>query len=96
MRRFSLTPPDFEAGFRAFVEERRDTPQDVDAIVQGVLAAVRAEGLSALLRFAREFDRVELDEHTIRVSEDEIAAGAAACPVEVREAIGFAAQRIRA
>lgn len=96
MRRFRTTDPGFEAGFKAFVEERRDTPHDVDAIVRDVLAAVRAEGLAALLRFARDFDKVELTEQTIRVSQDEIEAGAAACAPEVREAIGFAAARIRA
>ncbi|CAN7281474.1 histidinol dehydrogenase [Phenylobacterium sp. LjRoot225] len=95
MRRFRTSDPGFEADFRAFVEERRDTPDDVDAIVRDVLAAVRAEGLAALLRFAREFDRVEIDESNIRVSEAEIEAGAAACAPEVREAIAFAAERIR-
>jgi histidinol dehydrogenase len=95
MRRFHLNDPSFEADFAAFVEERRDTPEEVDAIVRDVLAAVRAEGLEALLRFAREFDRVELDEVSIRVSPEEIAAGAAACPQEVRDAIAFAAARIR-
>jgi histidinol dehydrogenase len=68
----------------------------VDAIVADVLAAVRTEGLDALLRYAREFDKIELNERTIRVSEDEIEAGWKACPVEVREAIAFAAKRIRA
>ena len=47
-------------------------------------------------RFARDFDKVELDEHSIRVSDAEIAAGAQACPQDVREAISFAATRIRA
>ncbi|HKR90193.1 MAG TPA: histidinol dehydrogenase [Phenylobacterium sp.] len=96
MRRFHISDPGFEAGFNAFVEERRDTPRDVDAIVADVLAAVRAEGLGALLRFAREFDKVEIDETNIRVSEAEIEAGFAACAPEVREAIAFAAARIRA
>jgi histidinol dehydrogenase len=96
MRQFRTSDPGFEAAFRAFVEERRDTPDDVDAIVRDVLAAVRAEGLAALLRFAREFDRVEIDESNIGVSQDEIEAGAAACAPEVREAIAFAAARIRA
>ncbi|HVI33789.1 histidinol dehydrogenase [Phenylobacterium sp.] len=96
MRRFRFSDPDFEAAFCAFVEERRDTPEEVDAIVRDVLTAVRTEGLSALLRFAREFDRVELDEASLRVSEAEIEAGAEACPTEVREAIAFAAKRIRA
>jgi histidinol dehydrogenase len=96
MRRFDSSQPDFRSAFVAFIEERRDTPHDVDAIVADVLAAVRTEGLDALLRYAREFDKIELNEHTIRVSEDEIEAGWKACPVEVREAIAFAAKRIRA
>jgi histidinol dehydrogenase len=95
MRRFKFSAPDFPTAFAAFVDERRETPEDVDAIVRDVLAAVRADGLTALLRFAREFDGVELDETTIRVSEAEIDAGAEACPSAVREAIAFAAERIR-
>jgi histidinol dehydrogenase len=95
MRSFRFTDPDFETEFAAFLEERRDTPDDVDAIVREVIAAVRAEGLAALLRFALKFDGVALDEQSIRVSEAEIDAGAAACPPAVREAIAFAAERIR-
>ncbi|WP_309091074.1 histidinol dehydrogenase, partial [Phenylobacterium sp.] len=96
MRRFTFTDPGFQDAFAAFVAERRDTPDEVDAIVRDVLAAVRAEGVSALLRYAREFDKVELTEETLRVSPEEIAEGAAACSAEVRDAIAFAAARIRA
>lgn len=96
MRRFRFSDPGFQAAFSAFVNERRDTPEDVDAVVREVLAAVRAEGVAALLRYAHEFDRVELTEATLRVSAEEIADGAAACPAEVRDAIAFAARRIRA
>ena len=95
MRRFHFTDPDFETAFSAFIEERRETPEEVDAIVRDIIAAVRAEGLSALLRFAQEFDGVALDEQSIRVTEAEIEAGAAACSESVREAIAFAAERIR-
>lgn len=96
MRRFRFSEPGFQAAFSAFIAERRETPEEVDAIVRDVLAAVRAEGVSALLRYAREFDRVELTEATLHVSADEIAEGAAACPAEVRAAIAFASARIRA
>ena len=96
MRRFSYSDPGFESAFAAFVDERRDTPEEVDAAVRDVLAAVRADGLEALLRFAREFDRVELDEGSIRVTAEEIEVGAAQCPAPVREAIAFAAARIAA
>ena len=95
MRRFRFSDPGFQAAFSAFVAERRETPEEVDAIVRDVLAAVRSEGVSALLRYAREFDKVELTEATLRVTADEIAEGAAACAPEVREAIAFAARRIR-
>ena len=96
MRRFRHTDPDFEAAFVAFVDERRDTPEDVDVAVRDILAAVRQEGLAALLRLARQFDGIELDEVSIRVSAEEIEAGAAHCAADVREAIAFAAGRIRA
>lgn len=95
MRRFRFEDPDFRTAFSSFVAERRDTPEEVDTIVRDVLAAVRAEGVAALLRYAREFDRVDLTESTMRVSEEEIAKGAAACPADVRDAISFAAARIR-
>jgi histidinol dehydrogenase len=96
MRRFQFADPGFQAAFAAFSSVRRDTPPDVDAAVVRVLAAIRRDGLSALIRFTREFDGVELDEATIHVTAEEIAAGAAACPIEVREAIALAASRIRA
>jgi len=96
MRRFRHTDPDFEAAFAAFVDERRETPDDVDAAVRDILAAVRAEGLPALLRLAQQFDGIELDEASLGVSAEEIEEGARQCPGEVRQAIDFAARRIRA
>lgn len=96
MRRFTFADPRFETDFAAFVDERRDTPEEVDAAVRDVLAAVRAEGLEAVLRFSRQFDRADLTEATLRVTEEEIEAGARQCPQEVRDAIAFAAARIRA
>jgi histidinol dehydrogenase len=96
MRTFRFTDPDFEAAFAAFVEERRETPETVDAIVRDVLSAVRSEGLDAVLRYSREFDRSEVDETTIRVTAEEIEAGAQQCAPDVRAAIAFAAARIRA
>jgi histidinol dehydrogenase len=96
MRSFKFSDPGFEAAFAAFIDERRETPEEVDAAVRDVLAAVKAEGVAALLQFSQDFDRVELTEETLRVSADEIAAGAAECAPEVRAAIDFAAKRIRA
>lgn len=96
MRRLNASDPDFESAFEAFLAEPRGAPADVEASVRAVIAAVRAEGVSALLRFSREFDRAELDERSIRVTREEIEATAARCPTDVREAIAFAARRIAA
>ena len=96
MRRFDTTDPDFDAAFDAFLAERRGAPADVDAAVASVIEAVRAEGLAALLRYTERFDRVFLDEASIRVTPREIQAGVDACSEEVLQAIAFAAARIRA
>jgi histidinol dehydrogenase len=96
MRRFDSSDADFDSAFTAFLHERRGSPADVDAAVAEIIEAVRTEGLAAVLRFAARFDKVELDERTIRVTPEEIEAGVAACPAEVRAAIDFAAQRIEA
>ena len=96
MRRLDFSNPDFPATFRAFLNERRGSPADVDAAAAEVLEAVRTRGLKAVLDYTRKFDRADLTAETIRVTPEEIEAGAAACAPDVREAIAFAAARIRA
>ena len=96
MRRFRFSDPDFEPAFAAFIDERRETPEDVDLAVRDVLAAVRNRGLEAVLDYGRKFDGAELTAESLRVSPEEIEAGLAACPADVREAIDFAAARIGA
>ncbi len=95
MRRFDARTPGFAASFRAFLDERRGSDSDVDVAVAAIIAAVKAEGLPAVLRLTASLDRVELDERSIGVTAGEIEAGAALCPQPVREALAFAADRIR-
>ena len=96
MRQFDFTAPDFSAAFRTFLDERRGSPADVDAAVADILAEVQAHGLDAVLHFAERFDKVKLDEASLRVGPEEIERGAAETAPEVRDAIAFAARRIRA
>lgn len=96
MRRFNSREPDFDTRFRAFLNERRGVDPDVDAAVAEIIEAVRAGGVGAVLDYTRRFDKVELTEADLKVSDAEIEAGAAATPPQVREAIDFAARRIRA
>jgi len=96
MRRFNAQDPGFDADFAAFLDEPRGSPAEVDAAGRRDHRAGKGRGLRALLDYARRFDGIELDEESIHVTPDEIAAGAAECALEVREAIAFAATRIRA
>jgi histidinol dehydrogenase len=95
MRRFNVTDQGFDAAFAAFLNERRGSPADVDAAVAEIVEGVRTGGIEAVLDYARKFDCADLTEETVRVTEEEIAAGAAACEPQVLEAIAFAAERIR-
>ena len=96
MRRFDSRDPAFEAAFKAFLDEPRGSPADVDSAVADILAGVKAGGLNALLDYGERFDKVKLTADSLRVTQDEIKDGAARAPVEVRDAIAFAADRIRA
>ncbi len=95
MRRFDASDPEFSAGFRAFLDEPRGSPADVDAAVAAIIEGVRTRGLEAVLEYAARFDGAVLTADTLRVTPEEIAAGVAACAPDVREAIAFAARRIR-
>jgi histidinol dehydrogenase len=95
MRRFNAHDPGFDAAFDAFLDEPRGSPAQVDEAVAKILERVHREGLGAVLEFARRFDDPNLTEASLRVSPEEIEDGAVRCPPEVREAIAFAAARIR-
>ncbi len=96
MRRFDFSSADFASRFAAFLTEPRGAPADVDGAVVRVIEAVRAEGAAALIRFSHDFDKFDLTLETLRVSSEEIEAGVALCPPDVRAAITFAARRIGA
>jgi len=96
VRRFDAAAPDFERAFAAFLATPRGRPADVEAAVAEIVEAVKAEGLAAVLRYARRFEGADLDAETLAVTPEEIAAGARDCPDDVRQALDFAAERIRA
>ncbi|QIE45492.1 histidinol dehydrogenase [Pseudohalocynthiibacter aestuariivivens] len=88
--------PDFEAAFSALLSAKREDSPDVDAVVAGIIADVRARGDAALIELTEKFDRVSLTPDTIRLSAEEVAQAADKVPAEVREALELAAARIRA
>ena len=85
---------DFEAGFRALLAAKRESAPDVDAAVAAIIDDVAARGDAALVEYTNRFDRVSLGAGQLRLSADEIAAGAEAAPAETVAALRLAAERI--
>ena len=87
--------PDFETGFSALLAARRDKATDVDGVVAGIIADIRARGDAALLELTRRFDRMDLTADRLAFSEAEIAADCAKVGAQDRAALELAAGRIR-
>ncbi len=94
--RLNAKDRDFAVCFSALVDARRDADEDVSRVVREIIADVRRDGDAALLRYSRRFDGVELEAATLRVSSAEIDAGERAASVQVKDALSFAASRIKA
>jgi len=94
-QRLDADSPGFAAAFEAFLAAKRETAADVQDAVAAILADVRARGDDALVEYTHRFDRVRLTAAELRVSGEEIARTAALAPPEAKEALAFAAGRIR-
>ncbi|WP_438987405.1 histidinol dehydrogenase [Marivivens donghaensis] len=90
------TDADFEQDFVALLGMKREDSPDVDAVVAGIIADVRARGDAAVLELTAKFDRMELTADQLRFSDAEIEAECAKVSDEDRAALELAAERIRA
>jgi len=90
------TDADFEARFTALLGAKREDSPDVDAVVAGIIADVRARGDAAVIALTAKFDRLELTPQTMRYSAQEIEAECALVSDADRAALELAATRIRA
>src|ERR1700687_589208 len=93
-RTLSTKDPGFEAAFRALLAAKRESAADVDDAVAAIIDAVAARGDAALVEYTNRFDRVRLTPERLRLSADEIAAGAASVLPETVAALRLAAERI--
>jgi histidinol dehydrogenase len=86
----------FEARFDALLTMKREDTPEVDDIVAGIIADVRARGDAAVIALTQKFDRMALTPETLAFTPDEIDAAIAEVPAEERVALELAADRIRA
>ncbi len=96
MIRLATTDPGFEAAFTALLGQARETTESVDQAVAKILADVRSEGDTALLRYTERFDRLTLAADRLRISADEIDAAVSGIPSDLMAALDLAATRIEA
>ena len=87
---------DFEVAFNTLLNAKREDSPDVDAIVAGIIADVRARGDEAVLELTEKFDRIKLTPDTMRVTADEVEEAASQVAPDVRAAPELAATRIAA
>jgi len=88
--------PDFETRFSTLLGAKREDSPDVDDIVAGIIADVRARGDAAVIDLTEKFDRLVLTPDTLRFTPEEIAAECAKVSAAERDALELAAERIRA
>jgi len=87
---------DFAERFRSLLSVKRESAQDVEQAVRGIVADVAARGDAALVELTARFDRVDLAKAGLRVTADEIAKAEKACDGEALAALKLARDRIEA
>jgi len=85
----------FAAAFDALLLQSREERSDVDSVVTGILADVKARGDAALIDYTAKFDRLNLTADKIAFSKSEISGAAQDCDAETLAALKMAAERIR-
>ena len=95
-RRLATADPGFDTAFAALLADRDEPVPGVAQAVRAIIAAVRAEGDAALIRYTQQFDRVSITPDRLALSEAEIADAVAAVPADLAAAIDLAASRIEA
>ncbi|MEK9677057.1 MAG: histidinol dehydrogenase [Rhodospirillaceae bacterium] len=86
----------FETSFENFLNRRRETSQDVESAIAGIIDQVRTDGDQALFDLTQKFDRFELTAGNMRITAAEIAAARDSVSAERLAALELAADRIQA
>jgi histidinol dehydrogenase len=92
--RLDTRVPGFAERFRAFLDAKRETAVDVEAVVRAIMADVAVRGDVALREYTEKFDHFDLGKTGLRVTHAEIAAAHDACQRRELDALSFAGDRI--
>ncbi|MEM1343083.1 MAG: histidinol dehydrogenase [Pseudomonadota bacterium] len=92
----SRADADFEDRFAHLLSPERAASEDVGVAVAEIVQAVREDGIEAVARLTRQFDRWDAAPETLALTPAEIEAEVAKVAPEQRRALELAAERIRA
>src|SRR6202166_3448867 len=92
--RLDTRSADFAQKFRAFLDGKRETSADVEAVVRAIVADVIARGDRALQEYTQKFDRLDLDQAGLKVTAEEIDAALGDCAPAALDALKLARDRI--
>jgi histidinol dehydrogenase len=92
--RLKTSDSNFAEQFTELLGQKREQSQQVDTAVAEIIAAVRAQGDTALVALSRKFDSVDLETLGITVTKAEVKAAVAKCSPETLSALAFARDRI--
>lgn len=85
----------FADAFDALINDKRETSDDVNAVVADILRAVRERGDEAVIEYTSRFDKLELTPRTMRIPADAIEQAYRETDPALLEALETAASRIR-
>ena len=84
----------FENEFRKFLDSKREVSQSVDDTVRDIIKTVRDEGDQALIDLSAKFDRLDLKEKGLKISENEIDEAMKRVSPKTLDALKLAHDRI--
>ncbi|CAM1651469.1 histidinol dehydrogenase [Bartonella apis] len=84
----------FENEFRKFLDSKREVSQSVDDTVRDIIKTVRERGDQALIDLSAKFDRVDLKEKGLKISENEIDEAMKRISSKTLDALKLAHDRI--
>ena len=96
IRRLDTSDEDFERHFAPLLAGEAERDGEVERVVREIIGAVRRDGDAALLDYTRRFDGLAAnDVAELRVSAERMRQATERLAAEQREALEFAAERIR-
>ena len=96
LRQLSTADADFESAFQRVLHWSAETDAAIEHRVAEIVEAVRARGDAAVLEFTARFDGVQADSvSALELGREELKAAFDAITPAQREALEFAAQRVR-